>query len=115
VGSGRQWLSWIALDDVLSLTLAALRDTRYDGPVNAVSPQPVRNAEFAQALGACLGRPAVVPAPTFLLRLALGEMADELLLGGQHALPRKALETGHHFLYPALPDALRHVLGTPAP
>lgn len=106
IGSGRQWMSWIHGDDVTGLVLAALADDRWRGAVNATAPTPVRNADFAAALGATLARPAVVPTPAFALRLAFGEMAD-VLLTGQRVVPAVATALGFHWRYPDLLGALR--------
>jgi uncharacterized protein (TIGR01777 family) len=111
MGSGRQWWSWIAMDDLVGLFLHALDQPRLVGPMNATAPGAVRNREFARTLGRVLGRPAVIPAPAFALRLLLGrEMADELLLGGARVAPRVALETGYRFRFADLEAALRHLL-----
>jgi uncharacterized protein (TIGR01777 family) len=106
IGSGRQWMSWIHGDDVTGLVLAALTDDRWRGAVNATSPAPVRNADFAAALGATLARPAVFPTPAFALRLALGEMAD-MLLTGQRVVPAAANALAFHWRYPDVVGALR--------
>ena len=111
IGSGRQFMSWIALDDVVAAALHALRTDGFDGPVNAVAPHPVANAEFTKTLGRVLRRPAVLPMPAFGARLAFGEMADHLLLGGARVEPSRLLETGFDFGHPELEGALRHLLG----
>lgn len=111
IGSGRQFMSWIALDDVVAAVLHALRTDGLDGPVNAVAPHPVANAEFTKTLGRVLRRPAVLPMPAFGARLAFGEMADHLLLGGARVEPSRLLETGFDFDHPELEGALRHLLG----
>jgi uncharacterized protein (TIGR01777 family) len=110
-GSGRQWMSWIHLDDLLGLYHQALFDERWTGAFNAVAPNPVRNAEFAHALGRVLGRPAVVPLPAAAIRAAFGEMGEAVLLAGQRVSPAKAQAAGFHFLYPELDGALRMLLG----
>jgi uncharacterized protein len=110
VGTGQQWVSWISLEDVLGLTLHALRDPTVSGPVNAVAPGPVRNAEFAKTLGAVLGKPAALRAPAFALRLAFGEMADALLLSGVRAKPSAALASGYGFAHESIESALRAAL-----
>ncbi len=109
LGSGRQWMPWIALDDLCALVLHAV-ESDLSGPVNAVAPQPARNADFARALGRALGRPAVLPAPAFALKLALGEMAPALLLSSQRALPAKALASGFRFAHPDLDETLGYLL-----
>jgi uncharacterized protein (TIGR01777 family) len=114
-GSGRQWLSWISLDDIAGAYLHALTDDRLDGPVNAVAPNPVTNAEFTATLARVLRRPAVLHVPAFAPRLALGEFADEMLLVSQRARPVRLLETGYRFRFPELEPALRQTLARPAP
>ena len=111
VGSGRQWMSWIALEDAVGIIRYALASAALAGPVNAVSPQPVRNADFAAALARTLHRPALFPAPAFVLRLALGEMADALLLASQKALPKNLKQLGYAFARPELGPALVSILG----
>ncbi len=110
VGSGEQYVSWIALDDLVGAVDHAVRTESLEGPVNAVAPNPVTNREFAQMLGRVLGRPAVVPAPAFAVRLVLGEMADELLLASARVVPDRLLLSGYKFRYPELGGALRHLL-----
>lgn len=110
-GSGRQWMSWIALEDAVGAVLRSLMTEELRGPVNVVAPNAVRNAEFAQVLGKVLGRPAIIPTPAFALRLLLGEMADALLLSGQHVRPERLIAAGFAFRYPELEGALRHLLG----
>lgn len=111
LGHGRQWMSWVALDDVLYAIAFALESSNVRGPVNLVSPQPVRNLEFTRILGEVLGRPAIFPVPRFALRLALGEMADELLLASQRAQPELLMHFGFKFRFPDLRQALMHMLG----
>ena len=111
LGSGEQFMSWIALDDLLGILLQSVADDRLAGPVNAVAPQAVTNREFAETLGRILGRPAVLRAPAPALRLALGEMADELLLVSQLARPERLAAVDFAFAFPALEDALRFELG----
>ena len=113
-GSGRQWLSWTAMDDLAGAYLHALTHDELEGPVNNVAPNPVTNAEFTATLARVLHRPALLHAPAFALRLALGETADEFLLVSQRAHPVRLLETGYHFRFPELEPALRHSLGRPA-
>jgi uncharacterized protein (TIGR01777 family) len=105
IGGGRQWMSWIHRDDAVGLVLAALERDAYAGPVNATAPAPVRNRDFAKALGQVLHRPAVLPTPGFALRLALGEMAD-MLLTGQRVVPAGATTAGYAFKHPSLAGAL---------
>jgi uncharacterized protein len=109
LGNGRQYMSWIALDDVVGTIQHALGAEALEGPVNTASPNPVTNREFARTLGRVLGRPAVLPAPAFALRLAFGELGDELL-GGQRVNPRRLLASGYEFRYPQLEEALLGML-----
>ncbi|MCE9672184.1 TIGR01777 family oxidoreductase [Myxococcus stipitatus] len=113
VGSGRQYVSWIHRDDAVALLRYVLEHARLEGPVNATAPQPVTNAEFAHALGHALGRPSVVHVPAFVLKAAMGEMA-QVVLEGQRVLPHRALDAGFAFQHPELEPALRHLLGTRA-
>lgn len=106
LGSGTQWVSWITLADLVSVLQRALVDAGLRGPFAAVAPHPVTNAVFTQTLAATLHRPAVLPAPRFLLRLLLGEMGDVLLLSSMRVLPRRLLDLGHSFATPSLAGAL---------
>src|ERR1051326_8534843 len=110
VGSGKQWMSWITLDDLVRLLIFAMTTDALRGPMNAVAPQSVTNREFTRALARVLHRPAIFPAPAFALRLAMGQMADELLLASQRVEPKVAMEAGFRFQYPQIESALRHVL-----
>jgi hypothetical protein len=110
IGSGKQWMSWITLQDVVGILRFALENGAARGPLNVVSPQPVRNAEFTKELAKTLHRPALFPAPAFALRLLLGEMADELLLSSQRVLPAQLEKLGYRFLHPDLAAALTNVL-----
>ena len=105
VAGGRQYISWIALADLTALYLAAIDDDRFSGACNATAPAPVRNAEFARALGRALHRPALAPVPALALRLLYGSMA-EIVTGGQNAVPARALALGHAFGLASLDDAL---------
>jgi len=111
LGDGLQYLSWIALDDLLGILLTAIADERLTGAVNAVAPNPVTNQEFTETLARVLHRPAVARVPAFLLRAAAGQLADELMLTSQRVLPAKLLDTGFAFAFPTLEDALRFELG----
>lgn len=111
LGSGAQYWSWITLDDLLGTIVHAVATDDLEGPVNVVSPDPPTNREFTRALGAVLGRPTVVPVPAAALRLTMGEMADEMLLGGARVIPTKLRDSGYGYLHPELGGALRHVLG----
>lgn len=110
IGDGRQYLSWIAMDDVLGAILHLLDRQELAGPVNVTSPNPVTNLEFTKTLGRVLSRPTVARLPAFAARLAFGQMADELLLSGARVRPEKLLNSGYLFRYPELEAALRHVL-----
>lgn len=110
IGSGRQWMSWIALDDVVKGLDYLLLQESISGPVNFVAPNPVTNATFAGALGRVLGRPTFLPVPSFGARLAFGEMADALLLASQKVQPKRLNDSGFSFQYPNLADALSHIL-----
>ncbi len=111
VGSGDQYMSWIALDDVVGAIYHALITQALSGPVNAVAPTPVTNREFTKTLGRVLSRPTLLPIPAFAARLAFGEMADELLLSSTRVAPTKLQATGYRFRFPELEGALRHLLG----
>ena len=110
-GDGRQWVSWIALDDLVAVILRALHDRRLGGAVNAVAPGAVRNAEFARTLARLLGRRALMPLPAFLLRTLLGPMADETLLASARAQPQRLREAGFEFKHATLEEALRAAIG----
>jgi len=106
LGSGKQWMSWIALEDVVRVLRAAIDDPSWNGPINLVAPEPVRNAEFTRVLASVLHRPAIFPAPAPALRLALGEMADALLLSSQRVQPECLQKYGFAFRYENLEAAL---------
>jgi hypothetical protein len=110
LGSGRQVMSWIALEDLLGAIHFALVTVSLAGPVNATAPVPVTNAEFTRALGRVLGRPALLPVPAAVLRAVLGEMAGEMLAGAR-VLPRRLQQAGFRFRLPDLEAALRSGLG----
>lgn len=114
LGSGRQYLSWITLSDLVGLYEHVLASDGLAGAVNATAPTPVTNAEYTRTLAAVLDRPAFLRAPAFALRLALGEIADGLLLVSQRALPERAQANGYAFAQPELEPALRAVLERPA-
>jgi len=110
LGSGRQWMSWVAEEDAASAVVFALENAAISGAVNVVSPQPVTNAAFTRELGRAVHRPAILPAPAFALWLAFGAMADEALLASQRVLPKRLTQAGFAFAYPTLPQALAAVL-----
>jgi uncharacterized protein (TIGR01777 family) len=107
VGSGKQYISWVGLDDVVNAIKLAINDPGIRGPLNIVSPNPVTNEEFTRTLGHVLNRPTALVMPAFAARLAFGEMADEMLLASQKVLPQKLTRAGFQFQYPNLEDAMR--------
>ncbi len=109
LGDGRQWMSWLTLRESVNIIQFALANSVLSGPVNSVSTNPVRNKEFTDVLAKTLHRPAVFPAPRFALRIALGEMADALLLSSQRVMPSKLVDSGYRFLQPELEGALAEV------
>lgn len=109
IGNGRQFMSWIALDDTAGAIEHVLNTEALRGPVNLVAPNPVTNHEFTKTLGRVLGRPTVFPMPAFAARLAFGEMADEMLLSSARVVPARLQETKYAFQYPNLEEALCHV------
>jgi uncharacterized protein (TIGR01777 family) len=109
IGSGRQWMSWIHRDDVHRLMEWAIDTDSARGVYNAIAPDPVRNRDFARALGRALHRPAFLPAPAFALRLLFGQMADEALLASQRVIPARAAAEGFRFAKPTLEAALIHL------
>jgi uncharacterized protein (TIGR01777 family) len=111
VGSGKQFLSWIALDDAVAAILHALSAGSLQGPTNAVAPNPVTNLEFTRTLGRVLRRPTLFPVPSFVIRSVFGQMGEELLLASQRVEPARLLTTGFAFRYAQLEGALRHALG----
>jgi uncharacterized protein (TIGR01777 family) len=110
IGSGRQYMSWIEISDVVGAINHALTTENLRGPVNSVAPTPVTNAEFTATLGKVLSRPTLFTMPAFAARMAFGEMGDELLLGSTRAYPKKLLESGYKFLFGELEPALIHLL-----
>jgi len=110
IGSGKQWMSWILLDDVVEILRFALEKGDVRGPINVISPQPVQNADFTKTLASVMHRPALFPAPAFALRLLLGEMADALLLSSQRVLPQKLQKLGYQFQHSDLAGALAAIL-----
>lgn len=108
VGSGRQWMSWVDVEDVVRAMEWAMDNEKVRGTYNITSPEPARNADFARTLGRVMRRPSFFPAPGLALRLIFGQMAEETLLGGQRVLPRRATAEGFTFRYPTLEASLRH-------
>lgn len=110
IGSGRQYMSWVSLEDVLGVVEHALNTPALEGPVNVVSPEPVTNKEFTKALGEILHRPTIFPIPAMAAKLLFGEMAEELLLASTRVEPRKLLKSGYRFKHMHLPEALQAIL-----
>jgi hypothetical protein len=114
LGTGEQLVSWIHIEDVAEIVAAALTDERYAGPINAVAPAPVRNVELAAAIGAVLGRPSIIPAPAFALRILVGEGAG-VLTASTPVIPGRLVDLGHRFQFASLDPALRDCLDAPGP
>ena len=111
IGSGRQYWSWVVIDDVVGTILHALEEDSLKGPVNVAVPEPLTNAEYTRTLGRVLGRPTIFPLPAPAARVMLGQVADELLLASQRIEPARLKETGYSYRYPELEGALRYLLG----
>jgi uncharacterized protein len=111
LGSGKQWLAWLTLPEAVRMIRQAIDNPNWQGAFNAVAPSPVTNAEFTGALARALGRPALLPAPAFALRMAFGELADALLLASQRAVPKRLEEQRHSFLHPGINEAFEALLG----
>lgn len=110
LGSGKQWWSWIHIDDIVGAMLHIMNNENVRGAVNLTSPNPVTNSEFTSILGKALSRPVIFPVPEFALQLALGEMGKEVLLGSQRVQPRKLIGDGYSFKFPQLSGALENLL-----
>ena len=110
LGSAKQWMSWVTLEDVVAILRFAIENASVRGAINIVSPQPLQNAEFTRVLAKEMHRPALFPAPAFALRLALGEMADALLLSSQRVAPQALEKLGYRFLHPDSNSALSAIL-----
>lgn len=110
IGGGNQYWSWVAIDDVIGAIDHCIRHEQMSGPVNATAPCPVTNFDFTKALGAELRRPTLIPMPALLARAALGEMANDLLLGSARVMPNRLSESGYKFRFPTLEPALRHLI-----
>lgn len=110
VGSGKQWMSWIDLGDLVGAIQHIMRSESLAGPVNLVGPDPVTNIQFTKTLASVLHRPALFPVPAFVMRLAFGEMADELLLASDRVEPKRLLDSGYAFQFPTLRSSLEHIL-----
>ncbi len=110
LGSGKQWMSWIHVDDIVGAVRHILANEAVQGPVNLTAPHPVTNAEFTKTLGKALTRPTIVPVPAFALRLALGEMANEALLASERVQPLRLLSSGYQFRFRELGTALENLI-----
>lgn len=111
LGSGKQYMSCVAIDDVVGAIHHCLTHEELDGPVNLVAPDPITNYEFTKTMGRVLNRPTIFPAPAFVLKIAIGEMADALLLSSTRVAPKELVKSGYQFRCPTVESALRHVLG----
>jgi len=114
IGKGDQYMSWIALDDVVGVFQHVLAHDALKGPVNGVAPHPVTNLEFTKTLGRVLSRPTILPLPAIVAKLALGEMAQDLLLASTRVEPERLKQTGYRFRFPELEGALRYLLNKPS-
>jgi uncharacterized protein (TIGR01777 family) len=110
IGSGKQYMSWVGLDDVVEMIQHVIVNDLLQGPVNLVSPNAISNREFTRLLGHALHRPTLFPMPSFAARIAFGEMADDLLLASTRVVPKKLMESGYTFRYPNLEEMLKHIL-----
>ena len=110
MGSGKQWMSWIHIDDLIGIIVHIINHENIEEGVNGTSPNPVMNKDFTKALGKAMKRPTLLAIPAFNLRLLLGEMADAILLKGQKVLPKKALDTGYQFQYHRIDEALNQII-----
>ena len=110
VGSGKQWMSWISIDDLVYMLYFCVCNPNVQGPINATTPNPVSNKEFGKQLGRALHRPAIMPLPSFAVRLIFGEMGQALLLEGAKVLPKKAQDLHYEFVHPTLQTYFSEVL-----
>lgn len=110
VGSGEQWMSWVAIDDLVKMIVFAIENDHFQGAFNATAPNPVQNEEFTDTLGTVLHRPTILPVPAFGIKMLFGEMGERLLLEGNRVLPKKLEDAGFKFDFPNLEEAMRHVL-----
>jgi uncharacterized protein (TIGR01777 family) len=115
MGSGEQWMSWVAIGDLVRIIDFALNEQSFSGPLNVVSPHPVTNQEFSCTLGRVLKRPTLLAMPAFMVKLVFGEVGTALLLSSQRVRPSKLEEIGFKFAYPNLEDAIRHLLASSTP
>ena len=110
IGSGEQFISWIAIDDLIGIFNFALENENFSGAINATAPNPVKNKEFTDTLGNVLNRPTIIPIPAFGIKLLFGEMGETLLLEGARVVPEKLQNAGFEFKFPELEAALKHIL-----
>ena len=110
IGDGRQWMSWIDVQDIVGAIHHILKSDLLQGPVNMVAPKPVTNAEFTKTLGSVLARPAILPVPAFAVKLAFGEMGETVLLGSQRVEPTQLVMSGYPFRYSTLRASLENIL-----
>ena len=110
IGHGKQWMSWIHLDDLVGIILYCIEHNNLSGAINGTSPNPVTNQVFTKVLGTMLKRPTIFPMPSIVVKLLMGQMGEELLLVGKRILPKKISDAGYNFLYPKLEDALKNAL-----
>lgn len=110
IGSGKQWMSWVSLDDVVAIVHFAIENEKLRGAVNVTSPQPVTNEEFTKTMGEVLYRPTFLPLPEFAVNLVFGEMGDALLIDSTKVIPKRLLDAGYKFEYPDLQTALEHAV-----
>ena len=110
VGSGKQWMSWISLDDVVAIINFALENESVRGAINVVAPNPVTNEEFTKTLGTVLYRPTFLPLPEFAVHMVFGEMGDALLLDSTRVAPKRLLDAGYEFKFTDLKAALEHAV-----
>jgi uncharacterized protein (TIGR01777 family) len=110
VGSGKQWMSWVSLDDVVAIVNFAIDNEKVRGAINVTSPEPVTNEEFTKTLGEVLYRPTFLPLPEFAVNLVFGEMGDALLIDSTKVLPKRLLDAGFEFEYPHLKASIEHAV-----
>lgn len=110
IGTGEQYFSWIAIDDLIGIILHVISNESIEGPVNSVAPNPVTNREFTKTLGKILCRPTILPMPAYVAKIVMGEMAEETALSSALVVPKKLENSDYNFLYPDLESALKHVL-----
>jgi len=110
MGDGKQWMPWIHQQDLINIILFLVKNKKISGAVNGTAPNPVTNKELTKILGGVLKRPTLIPMPKFLLKLMLGEMAEELLLSGRRVIPKKVLDAGYKFRFSQLENALIDII-----